>query len=447
MDYWYDAQLRKFIKQFMAIFSTFSVKISEDAATQVIRKLPTVYGGSSRMVQSIIRNNSENMANTVPMMSCYVQDLQPNSEYRLNPHGSDTVYAIEKEFDEDAQVYKDEPGNRYAIKRLMPVPYLLTMNLDIATSNTEQKLMILEQILVLFNPSINLLSNDNIFDWASLSYVELTGISWSSNAIPVGTEENIDISTLTYTMPIYLGAPSKVSHQKLIHTIIASIAAAADGSEIAEFVANQTTPSYPAGTTVITGKHMQITYENGRVTLKDSVSLGGATLTWLEVLKQYGKFTSGASQLRLRVGDDPLNDSADIIGLLTDTGDVNSLAFAADADSLPSNSQGSVDMYIDPSVNYPGDGTLPASVSGQKYLVSAGVTNDSNWGGLTCSTNDIIAFTTSWAVSFDASATTSGVETVYNSASTQQLSFNGTTQAWAITGQGTYSDGFWRIYL
>ena len=65
MDYWYDAQLRKFIKQFMAIFSTFSVKISEDAATQVIRKLPTVYGGSSRMVQSIIRNNSENMANTV----------------------------------------------------------------------------------------------------------------------------------------------------------------------------------------------------------------------------------------------------------------------------------------------------------------------------------------------------------------------------------------------
>ena len=123
------------------------------------------------------------------------------------------------------------------------------------------------------------------------------------------------------------------------------------------------------------------------------------------------------------------------------------MAFAADADSLPSNSQGSVDMYIDPNVNYPGDGTLPASVSGQKYLVSAGVTNDSNWGGLTCSTNDIIAFTTSWAVSFDASATTSGVETVYNSASTQQLSFNGTTQTWAITGQGTYSDGFWRIYL
>ena len=77
---------------------------------------------------------------------------------------------------------------------------------------------------------------------------------------------------------------------------------------------------------------------------------------------------------------------------MTDTGDANSLAFAADADSLPSNSQGSVDMYIDPSVNYPGDGTLPASLSGQKYLVSAGVTNDSNWGGLTCSENDIITF-------------------------------------------------------
>ena len=86
MDYWYDAQLRKFIKQFMAIFSTFSVKISEDSATQVMRNLPCIYGGSSRMVQSIIRNNSENMANTVPMMSCYVQDLLPNSEYGKKIH-------------------------------------------------------------------------------------------------------------------------------------------------------------------------------------------------------------------------------------------------------------------------------------------------------------------------------------------------------------------------
>ena len=42
----------------------------------------------------------------------------------------------------------------------MPVPYLLNMQVDVWTSNTDQKLQLMEQILVLFNPALEIQHND-----------------------------------------------------------------------------------------------------------------------------------------------------------------------------------------------------------------------------------------------------------------------------------------------
>ena len=38
----------------------------------------------------------------------------------------------------------------------MPVPYNLTMQVDIWTSNSDQKFQLLEQILTLYNPSVDI---------------------------------------------------------------------------------------------------------------------------------------------------------------------------------------------------------------------------------------------------------------------------------------------------
>jgi hypothetical protein len=111
----------------------------------------------------------------------------------------------------------------------MPVPYDLTVQVDIWSSNTEQKLQILEQLLVLFNPSINLKLNDNPFDWTNLSYAELVNVVWSVRQVPQGTDDIIDVAALNFTMPIYINPPAKVKRQTIIHTILHDIKNLKDG--------------------------------------------------------------------------------------------------------------------------------------------------------------------------------------------------------------------------
>ena len=105
----------------------------------------------------------------------------------------------------------------------MPVPYTLEMATDIWTSNTNQKLQLMEQILVLFNPALEIQSTDNYLDWTSLSYIELQQVQFSNRSVPVGVDEQIDIATLNFTVPIYLTAPAKVKKLGVINKIVASI--------------------------------------------------------------------------------------------------------------------------------------------------------------------------------------------------------------------------------
>ena len=93
------------------------------------------------------------------------------------------------------------------------------MNTDIYTSNTDQKLQLLEQIMVLFNPTLNIRTTDNIFDWSSLAYVEMTNTQWSSRSIGSNIDDIIDVSTLTFQMPIFINPPAKVKQQNL-YTIL-----------------------------------------------------------------------------------------------------------------------------------------------------------------------------------------------------------------------------------
>ena len=105
----------------------------------------------------------------------------------------------------------------------MPVPYELTIKLDIWTSNTNQKMQLLEQMLVLFNPALEIQSTDNYIDWTSLTVCELTDVNWSNRTIPMGTENPIDIATLTFKLPIWLSSPAKVKKLGVVERIIANI--------------------------------------------------------------------------------------------------------------------------------------------------------------------------------------------------------------------------------
>ena len=75
---------------------------------------------------------------------------------------------------------------------------------------------------MLFNPSLEIQTTDN-YGRTSLSVVELTNISFASNTIPTGTETEIDVASMTFTMPIYISPPTKVKKLGVITHIITSI--------------------------------------------------------------------------------------------------------------------------------------------------------------------------------------------------------------------------------
>jgi hypothetical protein len=112
----------------------------------------------------------------------------------------------------------------------MPTPYNLTVQVDVITSNFDQKLQIMEQILMLFNPSLEIQTTDNFVDWTSLTTVNLENITFSNRTIPVGTESTYDVFSLTFATPIYISPPAKVKRLGVITNIITSIFTDVDGN-------------------------------------------------------------------------------------------------------------------------------------------------------------------------------------------------------------------------
>lgn len=446
MLHYYDEQIRKYLLQFIRIFGSFTVqKGFDNLSNPIYSQVPARYGDMSRQIGHILKDNSENTLNTVPFISCYINNLEMNPDLRRYPHFEETLQVIEKKFDEDSHTYVDEPGQSYDVTRYQPVPYLLTMNVDIWTSNTDQKLQLLEQILVLFNPSINLHTSENPLDWTSLAYCELTSTNWSSRSLPGGTDTVVDVATLTFSMPIYISPPAKVQRMNIIQTILTQLHTLNSADLDDWTIDSLTTPN--SEYIVTTLNDYWINYEDGFATLLGSGGIADSSLNWKDdVFTSYGELRPGISQIRLRQGGDITDPDNDVIGIIDyDPVNPNRLMVTIDNDTLPSNTKGIIDGIVNPQNNFPGDGTLAVATSGQRYLVLDEVPSGGAWGNITASENDIIEYNgSSWVVGFDASANNDN-EYVTNQATNDQFEWTGTF--WQHSYQGIYREGWFRLYI
>ena len=229
LDYWYDAQIRRYLTQFMRIFSGFKVSEGVRSGSTYYNKVPVRYADMSRMVAHILKKGSENMVNSTPFIACSIGSLLIARDRVHEPMLVDKIQIAERQFDSTANAYATSgnttstPGNLYSTDRYMPVPYNLTMQVDIWSGNTDQKLQLLEQILVLFNPSLEMQTTDNFIDWTSITVVHLENVQWSSRSVPVGVDSEIDIATLSFSVPIYISPPTKVRKMGVITNIITSM--------------------------------------------------------------------------------------------------------------------------------------------------------------------------------------------------------------------------------
>lgn len=465
-QFFYDAQIRRFVIQAIRLLSNFQVRFgTEDNAT--LYRVPVVYGDSSRQAQAIINRNSANKIPPAPQISVYISNLQYARERVQDPTFVDRASIRTRAYDPVTDSYLNRQGNAYSVERLMPVPYSLTLKADIWTSNSDQKFQLMEQILSLFNPALEIQSTDNYLDWSSLSYMEQTSMTWSSRSIPQGTDDQIDIATIEFTLPIWLSSPARVTKMGVIEKIVSSIYNPT--SDLSDFVASDD---------LLLGTRQAITFQNYGIWVNDGqiqllknnpvkVSASetdiqaeivmGTTKDWPAALEKYGVIRNGISQLRLSLNTaDGFDSGSEIIGTIAlHPTDSRILLFTVDVDTLPTNTLAPVTAIIDPQKVAPGLNDLPAAATGQRYLLlnAVGSQDDaeaaSGWTvndyETVAQTNDIIEYDGIRWVTVFASASVNTTHYVSNLTTGRQYKYAQGT--WRKSWEGEYQPLNWRLVL
>ena len=202
-NYFYDNQIRRFLIQFARIFSDWNVTKGKDpAGNDIIIRVPIQYGDSSRQAAVIQANNSASSMPSAPLITYYVSGLEYDQRRTQDPSFVDKMTVRRRAFNQDTQAFETTQGDAFTVERLMPVPYTLRIQVDFWTTNYQQKLELIEQLGILFNPSMEIQSTDNFIDWTSLSVVYQDGLTFSSRQIPQGSGNPIDIMSWKFYMPI-----------------------------------------------------------------------------------------------------------------------------------------------------------------------------------------------------------------------------------------------------
>ncbi len=463
-QYFYDGQIRRFLLQFTRICSNFQVEYGREEGSDeaALIRVPVRYGDASRNAQTIIQDNSRNSMPSSPMMTFYVSSLDYDRPRMQEPYHVSKIAVRQRTYDETTETYETTQGNAFTIERLMPVPYKLGVTLDIWTSNTNQKMQLLEQMLTLFNPSLEIQSTDNFIDWTSLSVVDLDSVTWTSRTIPTGTENPIDVATLKFSLPIWISSPAKVKKLGVVERVVASVFDAQ--GDLNDAITNndlllgtrQIITPYNYAVVVI-GNQVQCLQQQSTAsqpsndTFDPTVIDSASNLLWPAVIGMYGALRPGISQLRLMQ-----DDESEVIGTITvDPNDERFLILTIDTDTQPQNTMPAVTAVIDPQMSAPGHG-LPAATEGQRYLLTQDTGAAGNrfpaeaWLGaggrpLVAEGNDIIEFRSGfWTVPF-VSRVQTAQQFVTNLTTAVQYEWTG--DAWIKSYQGVYPGGTWRLVL
>jgi len=463
-DFFYDGQVRRYLSQFMRIMSNFSVK---DAKGQLTR-VPVRYGDMDRQVSQILNKNSENAIPSAPFIACYIKDLQYDRARMQEPTFVSTVNIRERAVDAAGNQYLNTQGSNYTVERMMPVPYLAEFAADLWTTNTDQKLQLWEQIAVLFNPSLELQTTDNYIDWTSISVLTLKSQTWTSQTVPQGLEQNIDILNMVFDTHVWITPPVKVKKLGIITKIITTAFSVEQGV-IRDDYSNADAVLESLGDTllnvVVTPGDFDLLVMNNVATLiaqngqNDFIDLTVPSYqnSWRSILDLYpGSFKAGISQIRLKK-----DDGTEIVAYISlDPVDERRMALNIDSDTIPTNTiisgRGTVDAIINPETFNPS-----GRVSGTRYLIledlnindlygETGYDGPDAWKNSDNSdpqahANDIIEWDGSqWNIIFDSTTATSVIY-ITNSYTGVQYKWN--QGSWSKSFEGVYDKALWRLVL
>lgn len=466
--HFYDGQIRRYTTQMMRILSNFPVKDGKGN----IKSVPVMYGDLTRQVANIIRENSENKLPSTPRISVYITGLELDKERLTDATYTRKTNIRERAYDEQASEYLNFQGKNYTVERLIPTPYLLRINADIWASNTDQKLQLLEQILVLFNPSLEMQTTDNFIDWTSITVVNLENVTWSNRSVPVGVDSEIDVSTLTFSIPIYISPPTKVKKMGVITNVITSMFDETRGTienGVSAPELNQHDDFARPGSTVnefgsraqteLANQMANVNYNTYGVYLENAsaqlIARGiVGNVNWREIFEALpGTYAADVSRIYLT----SIDNANTVTGTFTHNPfDEGKIEINFDTDTFPTDTiidgRTSIDYIIDPTRFNPSSIKtaglrllLLEDVGSEEAIEVSAAWRNTDGTGLVASANDIVEWNgTRWVIVFDASATTELTYTTNLNTSTQYRFKN---SEWFKSIDGDYPIGTWRVEL
>jgi len=211
-NYFYEAQLRKYLLQFTTIFSGLQVATGKNECGEVeMITVPVVIGHRDRVVAALASGNTSNRMFSLPTMAAHMVGITRDDSRRKAIGVIDQRVTLPQ-----GGIF---PDDLVTVKRVMPIPYEMQVELSIYASNTQQMHQILEQILVLFNPDLQIQKSDAAFDWTKITRVELSDISNEEN-YPAGADRRIIMWTLNFRIPIWISIPMGVKDDLVRRVII-----------------------------------------------------------------------------------------------------------------------------------------------------------------------------------------------------------------------------------
>lgn len=201
-EFFYDAQVERYLTQFMHIFAGLRVQtgVRGDGNRQMM-DVPVVYGSRDRVAAAIRANNTQNSLISVPMMSCFLKEIGFDwarntgaNNYRDTP------------FIEQGGIF---PQDVKTIHQARPVPYTMQVEVLLYASNQEQHMQILEQIMVYFNPKLEIQTSDASHDWTKIVSVNLMDIRFNEN-YAAETQGRVIQTALLFEVPVWISAPTAI---------------------------------------------------------------------------------------------------------------------------------------------------------------------------------------------------------------------------------------------
>jgi len=215
-NYHYSSQLRKYIVQFAAIFAGIQVQVGmrNDKEPELIH-VPIKNASTDRVVAAIKGENTQNKPIRLPIMTFQLVnvDMAPELRKGVGVKRRTTYMPTGGQFPDDMKV----------VEQRQPVPYRAVFELFIWASNQDQHYQIMEQIFTLFDPQLQIQTDDDIFDWTKMTSVEMLDVRFDET-VPVGGDRRLIQSRLGFMAPIYLSVPAKV-HDNYVKDIYLRIGA------------------------------------------------------------------------------------------------------------------------------------------------------------------------------------------------------------------------------